>query len=102
MSMSRRQFIHSAGIGVAALAARGARASHATADGTKDSSAGVGATQGSGGLLIRNGSVVTAAGRFDADIRVRDGAIAELAPNLETVGERVIDAGDLLVLPGGI
>jgi dihydropyrimidinase len=100
--MSRRQFIHSAGIGVAALAARGARASHATADGTKDSSAGVGATQGSGGLLIRNGSVVTAAGRFDADIRVRDGAIAELAPNLETVGERVIDARDLLVLPGGI
>ena len=102
MSMSRREFIHSAGIGVAALAARGVRASHATADGRQDSPTTVSTTQGSGGLLIRNGSVVTAEGRFDADVRVRDGAIAELAPNLESAGERVIDARDLLVLPGGI
>jgi dihydropyrimidinase len=90
--MSRRDFIYSAGIGVAALAASGTRPSYATA----------GTAQRPSGLLIRNGSVVTAEGRLEADIRVRDGVIAELAPDLETAGERVIDAGDLLVLPGGI
>jgi len=90
--MSRRDFIYSAGIGVAALAASGTRASYATA----------GTGQRSNGLLIRNGSVITVEGRLEADIRVREGSIAELGPKLETAGEQVIDAGDLLVLPGGI
>jgi dihydropyrimidinase len=90
--MSRRDFIYSAGLGAAALAASGTRASHATA----------GTGPRSNGLLIRSGAVVMAGGRLEADIRVRDGSIAEVGPNLETAGERVIDAGGLLVLPGGI
>ena len=92
MIMSRRDFICSASMSVAALAARGTQASRTTA----------GAAQRSSSLLIRNGTVVTAGGRVEGDVRVRDGTIVELGPNLGAAGERVIDAGGLLVLPGGI
>lgn len=55
------------------------------------------------GLLIRRGRLVTAERQWDADIRVRDGKISEIAGNLRTRDdERVIDASGLQVLPGGI
>jgi len=53
-------------------------------------------------LLIRNGTVVdgTGAPRFRADVAVQGGAIAEVAPRISGVAERVIDASDLIVAPG--
>ena len=52
-------------------------------------------------LVIRGGTVVTAADTFRADVGIRDGRIAALARDLDGAGE-VIDASDKLVLPGGI
>ncbi len=51
-------------------------------------------------LIIRGGTVVTASDQFRADIGVRAGRIAALADHLE--GDPVLDAGGLLVLPGGV
>ena len=56
-----------------------------------------------GGLLIRRGRLVTAEKQWNADIRVSEGKIAEIGPNLKAkLDERVIDASGLQVLPGGI
>lgn len=55
-------------------------------------------------LLIKGGTVIDgtgAAGR-EADVRVRDGRIAEIAPDLDGEGEQVIDATGLVVTPGFI
>jgi len=51
-------------------------------------------------LVIRNGTVATAADVSRCDIGVRDGKVAALAERLS--GAREIDAGGLLVLPGGV
>ncbi|NNK63634.1 MAG: amidohydrolase family protein [Gemmatimonadetes bacterium] len=54
-------------------------------------------------LLIRGGTVVdgTNAPAFRADVRLRDGLIAEVAEGLEPVaGERVVDATGCYVTPG--
>jgi dihydropyrimidinase len=53
-------------------------------------------------LIIRGGTVVTAADRFRCDVGVRGGRIAALADRLDVGGARVIDAAGQLVLPGGI
>ena len=54
-------------------------------------------------LIIRNGVIVTADGRREADILVRDGAISEIGVDIRAVaGARELDATGLLVLPGGI
>jgi dihydropyrimidinase len=54
-------------------------------------------------ILIRNGLVVTEAGRLQADIRIRGSEIAEIGRNLTPArGARTIDATGKLVLPGGI
>ena len=54
-------------------------------------------------ILIRNGRIVTEAGRLQADLRIRGGEIAEIARNLTpTRGARTVDATGKLVLPGGI
>src|SRR5687768_7130733 len=54
-------------------------------------------------LLIRNGLIVTEAGRVQGDLRIRDGVIAEIGRNLTPArGTRVIDATGKLLLPGGI
>jgi N-acyl-D-aspartate/D-glutamate deacylase len=56
-------------------------------------------------ILIRGGRVVdgTGAPAFQADVRVRDGLIAEVAPGLEPqLRERVIDAAGCVVAPGFI
>lgn len=54
-------------------------------------------------LLIRNGLIVTATGRTQGDVRVVNGTVAQVGPNLTPgAGARVIDATGKLVLPGGI
>jgi dihydropyrimidinase len=53
--------------------------------------------------LVRGGLVVTASGRRQADLRLRNGTIAEIGVNLSAAaGTQVIDAQGKLVLPGGI
>lgn len=85
--LSRRDFVRT-GLGAAALAAPGSRPQGTGSD--------------ADGLLIQGGTVVTAAERRRADVRVRDERIAEIGEQLEPLGEKVIDAAGLLVLPGGI
>ena len=54
-------------------------------------------------ILISGGTVVTSEGRFDADVRVRDGTIVEIGTGLTAgAGTRAIDATGLLVMPGGV
>ena len=50
--------------------------------------------------IIKNGTLVTEAGRKQADILVREGVIAEIAPNLNAEGLPVLPAEGLLVVPG--
>ena len=52
-------------------------------------------------LVIRGGTVVTAADCSDCDIGIRGGRVAALGLGL-AAGDREIDAGGKLVLPGGI
>jgi dihydropyrimidinase len=52
-------------------------------------------------LVIRGGTVVTAADTVRADVGVRGGRIAAVGNHLER-GAKVIDATGLLVMPGGI
>ncbi len=53
-------------------------------------------------ILIRGGTVVdgTGAGARRADVRVRDGVIAEVAPDLAPDGEPPVDASGAYVTPG--
>jgi dihydropyrimidinase len=54
-------------------------------------------------LIVRNGLIVTAAGRMASDLRIRNGTIAEMGRNLTAgAGGRVIEAKGMLVLPGGV
>ncbi|HIP78031.1 MAG TPA: dihydropyrimidinase, partial [Kiloniellaceae bacterium] len=52
-------------------------------------------------LILRGGTLATASETFAADVAVKDGRIAALGTDLGTAA-RVIDAGGLLVLPGGV
>ncbi|MGH7111920.1 MAG: dihydropyrimidinase [Stellaceae bacterium] len=52
-------------------------------------------------LVIRNGTVATAADTTECDIGIKDGVIATLGRRLGA-GAREIDATGMLVLPGGI
>jgi len=52
-------------------------------------------------LVIRGGTIATAADMFEADIGIRGGKIEALGRNLSRGGEE-ISAKDMLVLPGGI
>jgi len=51
-------------------------------------------------LVIRGGTVVTAAEQFRADVGIRGGRIEAVGANL--AGARVLDASGLLVMPGGV
>lgn len=55
-------------------------------------------------LLIKNGTVVdgTGAAAFAADVRIKNGVIAEVGPDLAPAGERVFDAKGCHVTPGFI
>ena len=57
-----------------------------------------------GTLLLRGGMVIdgTGAPRYSADVRVRDGRIAEVGANLASCGESAIDAAGRIVAPGFI
>lgn len=50
---------------------------------------------------IRNGTIVTASDTYKADIAIRDGRIAAIAETI-TDADEIVDATNLLVLPGGI
>lgn len=52
--------------------------------------------------LIKNGTIVTAADTFTAEILIEDGKIAQIGDNLPANGAEVIDAKGCLVIPGGI
>ena len=51
-------------------------------------------------LVIKNGTVATAADVISCDIGISGGRIVALAENLE--GDKVIDATGKIVMPGGI
>jgi dihydropyrimidinase len=53
-------------------------------------------------LVVAGGTVVSSAGRFAADVGVRDGRIVALGEELATAGAEVIDASGSYVLPGVI
>ncbi len=52
-------------------------------------------------LLIKGGTVATAADTFAADVAIKDGRVAALGHDLGS-GSREIDATGMLLLPGGI
>ncbi len=54
-------------------------------------------------LIIKNGTVVTAQDIYKADIGIKAGKIATIADSTSALkGTEVIDAGGMLVMPGGI
>ena len=54
-------------------------------------------------LLIKGGTVVTAEVSYRADVYCADGTIQAIGENLEApAGAEVVDAGEALVIPGGI
>lgn len=54
-------------------------------------------------LLIKNGTVITAGSRFDADIAVTGGKISAVGTDIRAeAGVKTVDASGLYVLPGGI
>ncbi|MEM7319248.1 MAG: amidohydrolase family protein, partial [Pseudomonadota bacterium] len=50
--------------------------------------------------VIKNGTVVTADLAYEADIKIENGVIAEIGPNLG--GDETLDATGCYVMPGGI
>ncbi|HEX9202424.1 MAG TPA: amidohydrolase family protein, partial [Vicinamibacteria bacterium] len=52
--------------------------------------------------LVRNGTVVTAADRYQADVYIDRGVITLIGQGLNLPADTVIDASGQLVLPGGI
>jgi dihydropyrimidinase len=50
--------------------------------------------------VIKNGTVVTADLTYKADVKIEDGVIVEIGPNLS--GKEVLDATGCYVMPGGI
>ena len=54
------------------------------------------------GILIQNGTVVTADRAEKADVLVEGSTIREVRAQLDPAGHTVVDATGLLVLPGGV
>jgi dihydropyrimidinase len=52
--------------------------------------------------LVRSGTIVTAADRYDADVLIEDGRITTIGKGLPPQADTVIDAKGKLVMPGGI
>ncbi len=55
-------------------------------------------------LIVKNGRVIDPASNRDAvaDVRIADGMVAEVGPNLSAPGAEVFDASGLIVAPGFI
>jgi len=53
-------------------------------------------------VLIKNGQVVTAVDNYFADVLIEDDKIAVIGNKLSMEADRTIDAGNMLVIPGGI
>ncbi|SEB95087.1 dihydropyrimidinase [Terriglobus roseus] len=54
------------------------------------------------GILIQNGTVVTAEGSRRSDVLIEGERIAKVAPRIDGSEHRIVDAEGLLVMPGGI
>ena len=54
------------------------------------------------GILIQNGTVVNANGQQKADVLVEGEHITQVAANIPPADHIIVDATDLLVMPGGI
>lgn len=52
--------------------------------------------------LIKNGNVVTAVDNYHADILIEDDKVAVIGRSLDMQVDKIIDASDKLVIPGGI
>jgi dihydropyrimidinase len=52
--------------------------------------------------LIKNGTIVTAADTYQAEILIEGGKVTQIGTNLSAIGAEVIDAKGCLVMPGGI
>ena len=52
--------------------------------------------------LVKNGTIVTAAERYDADVYVDNGVITHVSPGITLTADTVVDASGKLVIPGGI
>jgi dihydropyrimidinase len=52
--------------------------------------------------LVRNGTIVTASDRYDADIYIDKGVITLIGHGLNLPADTIIDASGKLVMPGGI
>lgn len=50
--------------------------------------------------IIKNGTIVTADLTYKADVRIEDGTISDIGPNLS--GETELDATVCYVMPGGV
>ena len=54
------------------------------------------------GILIQNGTVVTAEKTFAGDVLIEGATIKDVRAGLSPVGHTIVDASGLLILPGGI
>lgn len=54
------------------------------------------------GILIKNGTVVTAIDEMAADVRCRDGIITEIGEDLDAGDDEIVDASGQYVFPGGV
>ncbi|MFL6555354.1 MAG: dihydropyrimidinase [Bacillus sp. (in: firmicutes)] len=52
--------------------------------------------------IIKNGTIVTAADTYQAEILIEEGKVTQIGSNLPTIGAEVIDAKGCFVFPGGI
>lgn len=53
-------------------------------------------------ILIKNGQIVTVSDNFIGDVYIEDEKIVAVGQNLTYQADKIIDAQDMLVLPGGI
>src|ERR1043166_3692826 len=52
--------------------------------------------------LIKNGRIITAVDDYHADLLIEDGEISMIARKIDIEVDKVIDAADRFVIPGGI
>src|SRR6185436_17524865 len=52
--------------------------------------------------LVKNGTIVTASDRYDADIYIDKGVVTLIGQGLNIPADTVVDASGQLVMPGGI